>query len=50
MSRVEFGRPDKSQVIVRALEDGESKYVVNNTLTLGDRTIHVRSVFNRVDD
>jgi len=38
----------KAQHISRTLEGGGARYVVVNTLTVGDREIKVRSVFNRV--
>ena len=38
----------KAQHIARTLEGGGARYVVVNKLTVGDREIKVRSVFNRV--
>ena len=48
VTAVDFGVPNKSQVITRRL-DGK-RYVVLNELRIGSRVLKVRSVFNRVDD
>jgi hypothetical protein len=48
VTAVDFGVPNKSQVITRRL-DGK-RYVVLNELSLKGRVLKVRSVFNRVDD
>ena len=45
VTSVDFGVPDKSQLITRRL-DG-SRYIVVNELRVGGRTLTVRSVFNR---
>ena len=48
VTAVDFGVPNKSQVITRRL-DG-ARYVVVNELRVKGRVLKVRSVFNRVDD
>ena len=48
VTAVDFGVPNKSQVITRRL-DGK-RYVVLNELSLKGRVLKVRSVFNRVDE
>ena len=42
------GASNKSQHISRELIKGGDVYVVNNTLTMGDKVISTRSCFNRV--
>ncbi len=48
VTAVDFGVPNKSQVITRRL-DGK-RYVVLNELSLKGRVLKVRSVFNRIDE
>mmetsp|Transcript_26315 Transcript_26315/g.54815 ORF Transcript_26315/g.54815 Transcript_26315/m.54815 type:complete len:501 (+) Transcript_26315:80-1582(+) len=48
VSKNSFGdASNKSQVISRELIDNGDVYVVENTLTMGDKVIHTRSCFNR---
>ena len=50
ITTTDFGpNSNKSQYISRSLENDGRQYVVKNTLTVGDKKIFVRSVFNRMD-